>query len=57
MLTCAWRRCLVPLFASLNTQRVEARAESSVSYPSPLDGEGVQIIVVGEVVSMAKSSL
>jgi hypothetical protein len=55
LLTYAWWRRLVPVFASLTTQRVEARAEGSVTYPSLPDGEVAHVVVVGVVLSMAKS--
>jgi hypothetical protein len=55
LFTYAWWRRLVPVFASLTTQRAEARAEGSVTYPSLPDGEVAHVIVVGAVLSMAKS--
>jgi hypothetical protein len=48
--------CPVPVFASLTEQSIEARAEGSVTYPSLSGGEDDQVVVVGVVVSMAKSS-
>jgi hypothetical protein len=56
LLTCAGRGCLVLEFASLTTQRAETRAEGSVTYSSQSDGKVVQVVVVGAMVSMAKSS-
>jgi hypothetical protein len=51
LLTCArWRRS-VPVFESLTTQR----AEGSIIYPSQPDGEVANAVVVGAVMSMAKS--
>jgi hypothetical protein len=47
---------MVPVFASLTTQRVEARAGRSVMYLSLSGGEAVRVVVVGAVVSMSKTS-
>jgi hypothetical protein len=48
--------CSVPVFVSLTMHRAEARAEGSVTYLSLSDGEAIQIVLVGVVVSMEKSS-
>jgi hypothetical protein len=47
---------MVPVFTSFTEQRAEAKVRGSNTYLNLSDGGAVRVVVVGAVVSMAKSS-